>query len=74
MSDNLAVEVWPAGGGRSLPRDGFALLGLVLGERFALEALADDCARDHVYECLFVAKPLHLRAGVGSPANALAMK
>ncbi|HEU0169681.1 MAG TPA: cyclase family protein [Chloroflexota bacterium] len=74
VSDNLAVEVWPAGGGRSLHRDGIALLGLVLGELFDLEALADDCARDHVYECLFVAKPLHLRAGVGSPANALAMK
>ena len=39
-----------------------------------LEALAADCASDGVYECLFVAKPLVIRGGVGSPANALAIK
>jgi hypothetical protein len=47
---------------------------LVLGELFDFETLADDCANDGVYECLFVAKPLNLRGGVGSPANALAIK
>jgi kynurenine formamidase len=75
VSDNLAVELFPTqGGGPSLHRDGIALLGMVLGELFDLESLADDCARDHVYECLFAAKPLNLRGGVGSPANALAIK
>lgn len=75
VSDNLAVELFPSqGGGLTLHRDGIALLGLVLGELFDLDALAADCEQDDVYECLFVAKPLNLRAGVGSPANALAMK
>ena len=39
-----------------------------------LDALADDCARDGVYECLLVSSPLNLYQGVGSPANALAIK
>jgi kynurenine formamidase len=74
-SDSLAVELFPSQpGGVSLHRDGIALLGMVLGELFDLESLASDCFEDHVYECLFMAKPLNLRAGVGSPANALAMK
>ena len=73
-SDNLAVELFPPPGDRSLHREGIALLGLVLGELFDLEALADDCAQDQVYTCLFAAKPLNLRGGVGSPANALAIK
>ena len=76
VSDSLAVEMFPSPPGATvtLHRDGIALLGMVLGELFDLEGLATDCASDGVYECLFVAKPLHLRSGVGSPANALAMK
>ncbi len=76
VSDSLAVEIFPTPPGSSLTlhRDGIALLGMVLGELFDLETLAADCASDGVYECLFVAKPLHLRSGVGSPANAIAMK
>lgn len=74
-ADNLAVEAWPPNRDKKvLHAYGLALLGLVLGELFDFEALAEDCASDGVYECLFVAKPLHLRGGVGSPANALAMK
>jgi kynurenine formamidase len=74
-ADNLAVEAWPPNREKKvLHAWGIALLGLVLGELFDLEALADDCATDRVYECLFVAKPLMLRGGVGSPANALAIK
>ena len=75
VSDNLAVELFPSTPGNpSLHRDGIALLGMVLGELFDLESLAADCVVDSVYEFLFCAKPLHIRAGVGSPANALAMK
>jgi kynurenine formamidase len=74
VSDNLAVELFPSEGGLSLHRDGIALLGMVLGELFDLESLGVDCAADQVYECLFVAKPLNLRSGVGSPANAVALK
>jgi kynurenine formamidase len=50
------------------------MLGLAMGEMFALEDLARDCADDGVYEFFFSAKPLNLLGGVGSPANALAIK
>jgi hypothetical protein len=39
-----------------------------------LEALGDDCAADGVYEFLVTSAPLNLQNGVGSPANALAVK
>lgn len=51
-----------------------ALLGFALGELWDLEALAADCAEDGCHECLIAAKPLNLTGGVGSPANAMAIK
>lgn len=51
-----------------------AMLGLVLGELWDLEALAADCAADGVWECFVAIKPLNLLGGVGSPANAIAIK
>lgn len=50
------------------------LLGLAIGELWDLEALAADCATDGVWECMVTAKPLMLTGGVGSPANAMALK
>jgi kynurenine formamidase len=49
-------------------------LGLLMGEIFDLEALADDCAGDGRYEFLFSAVPLPITGGVGSPVNPLAIK
>jgi kynurenine formamidase len=75
VSDNVAVEAFPFNrDDRVLHAWGIALLGMVFGELFNLEELADDCASDGVYECMFVASPLTLHGGVGSPANALALK
>jgi kynurenine formamidase len=51
-----------------------ALLGMPLGELWALDELADDCRADGIYEFLICAKPLNLIGGVGSPANAMAVK
>jgi kynurenine formamidase len=51
-----------------------ALLGFCIGELWDLESLAADCAETQVYDCMVVAKPLNLVGGVGSPANALAIK
>ncbi|HYQ68178.1 cyclase family protein [Actinophytocola sp.] len=51
-----------------------ALLGMIIGELWKLDELAEDCAADGVYEFLLTAKPLNLRGGVGSPPNALAVK
>lgn len=49
-------------------------MGLLVGEIFDLEALADDCAEDGTYEFLFTAPPLPITGGVGSPVNPLAIK
>jgi Putative cyclase len=50
------------------------LLGIPIGEMWDLDSLGDDCARDHRYHCLIVSSPLNLDRGVGSPANAVAIK
>ncbi|HEX5420950.1 MAG TPA: cyclase family protein [Gammaproteobacteria bacterium] len=54
---------------RTLP-----LLGLPLGELFVLAPLATDCAEDGRYEFMLVSAPLHLRGGIASPPNAVAIK
>jgi len=48
--------------------------GLLLGEIFALDELADACAEDGNYSFLFVAPPLPITGAVGSPINPLAIK
>jgi kynurenine formamidase len=75
--DNITVEVQPAEDSTQyLPLHGALLrdLGLTLGEMFDLDPLAEDCATDGVYECLFVAQPLRIPGAVGSPINPLAIK
>ena len=47
-------------------------MGLTIGEIFQLDELADDCARDGVYECFFSAPPLPITGAVGSPINPVA--
>jgi kynurenine formamidase len=49
-------------------------MGLLVGEIFDLEALGEDCARDGVYEFMFVAPPLPITRAVGSPINPQAIK
>jgi kynurenine formamidase len=49
-------------------------IGLHIGEIFDLEALAEDCADDGVYEFFFVAPPLPVTGAVGSPINPYAIK
>ncbi len=48
--------------------------GVLVGEIFDLEGLAEDCANDGVYEFLFVAPPLPITGAVGSPINPQAIK
>jgi len=48
--------------------------GLLIGEIFDLEALAEDCASDGTYEFFFAAVPLPVTGGVGSPVNPVAVK
>ena len=74
-ADNPAVECQPGD-----PSVGFLhrrlipMLGFALGEWFNFEDLARDCAEDGRYSCFMVSVPLNLPGGVGSPANALAIK
>ncbi len=76
-SDTSAIEVIPFEDATvPLPVHQLCIrdMGLTLGEMFDLDALADDCARDGVYECLLSAPPLKVTGGVGSPINPLAVK
>lgn len=79
-SDTFSVEVWPPDWAEEAWNWGFlhrallGRLGLPLGELWALDALANDCAEDGVYECLVASAPLPVPEGIGSPASALAVK
>lgn len=75
--DNVAVEVAPPEiEGTSLLFHMLALreMGMMLGEIWALDELAADCAQDKVYEFMLVAQPLLLPGAVGSPVAPLAIK
>lgn len=48
--------------------------GVLLGEIFSLDRLADACAADGDYAFCFVAPPLPISRAVGSPINPLAIK
>ncbi|SES09089.1 Putative cyclase [Lentzea xinjiangensis] len=49
-------------------------IGLLVGEMWDLEALAEDCARDGVHEFWLSAAPLPITGAVGSPVNPIAVK
>ncbi|WP_329285501.1 cyclase family protein [Streptomyces sp. NBC_00691] len=49
-------------------------IGLLIGEMWDLEALAEDCADDGVYEFWLTAAPLPITGAVGSPVNPVAVK
>lgn len=50
------------------------MMGITMGEIFYLKDLAEDCAKDKVYEFLFCAPPLPITGAVGSPINPMAVK
>ena len=49
-------------------------IGIVHGEIFSLQELAEDCADDGVYAFFFCAPPLVITHGTGSPINPQAIK
>jgi kynurenine formamidase len=79
-SDTFGVEVWPADMSRQAHPMGFlhhiliGQFGMALGELWWLADLAADCAADGVYEGFLVSAPFNAPGGIGSPANAVAMK
>ena len=76
VSDNPAVEQWPWDllGDNSLHFRTLPRLGLPIGEQYALDALAADCAQDGRWEFFTMSTPLILKGSAGSPPNALAIK
>lgn len=76
-ADNSAVEIVRANGdGPEMPFHMLAIrdIGLLLGELFDFEDLAADCAADGIYSCLFIASPLNMPGGTGSPVSPIAIK
>lgn len=49
-------------------------IGLLVGEMFDFEKLAEDCAGDGRYEFFFMAEPLPVIGSVGGPVNPIAIK
>ncbi|HEX3786559.1 MAG TPA: cyclase family protein [Pseudonocardiaceae bacterium] len=52
---------------------GIVYMGLLLGEIFDLESLAENCHRAGSHEFLLVAPPLPVTGGIGSPINPYAV-
>jgi Putative cyclase len=72
--DNPAVETIPGDPAiGSLHRRILPLLGLALGEFFDFERLTQRCHASGRWSFFFVATPLKLPGGIGSPGNALAI-
>jgi len=74
--DNWAFEVIPSGAPLPLPIHaiGIVYMGLLVGEIFELDALAEACRADGVWAFLFCAPPLPFTGAVGSPVNPLAVR
>lgn len=73
-ADNIAVEPMPIQGAITLHARLLARLGVPFGELWWLDELAAHSAVDGRYTSFLTSAPLHLVGGVGSPANALAIK
>jgi kynurenine formamidase len=75
-ADNLALESMPLDfrEGRFLHFWLIPCFGMPIGELWWLDDLAAACARDRRWTFQLVSAPLHVRGGVGSPPNALAIR
>jgi hypothetical protein len=79
-ADNPGVEAGPFDRSPQAWPHGFmhhcliGQLGFALGELWALGDLARACRRDGRHEALFTAAPDHVVGGIGSAANALAIR
>jgi kynurenine formamidase len=75
-TDTWAFEVIPNPTSIWLPVHavGIVHMGLLLGELFDLEALAEACAADGRYDMLLSAPPLPLVGSVGGPVNPVAIR
>ena len=75
LCDNPAIEVVPGDPAvGSLHRRLLPALGVALGEMFDFDRLVQACKRDGRWTFFFVAAPLHIPGGLGSPGNAVAIR
>ncbi|HEY6296403.1 MAG TPA: cyclase family protein [Streptosporangiaceae bacterium] len=78
--DTFGVEVFPADRGAQAHPFGFlhnmliGQFGMALGELWWLADMAADCAADGIHEMFLVSAPMNAPGGIGSPANAVAIK
>lgn len=73
-ADNPALEMWPPRRDAMLHPHLLGLLGIPIGELFALDDLAEDCAAAGSFDMLVTSAPLHLPGGAASPPNMLAVR
>ena len=70
------ISTAPEEKGSTLPFHKYLMrnIGVYIHEIYWLEDLAEDCAQDGVYEFFYVASPLKIKLGTGSPINPVAIK
>lgn len=76
-SDNWALEVLPSEvPGESFPAHMILIrdMGMLVGEMFDLDALAEDSAADGSFESMLCAPALKFTGGTGTPVNPIAIK
>jgi kynurenine formamidase len=73
-ADNPSLEAWPRMGEEFLHHHLLNLLGIPVGELWALDELAGDCAADGSWDAFLTSAPMRIRGSVGSPANAIAVR
>ncbi|MFC6018019.1 cyclase family protein [Plantactinospora solaniradicis] len=80
VTDGPAVEVWPPDERPEAWPFGFlhqillGQFGMGLGELWWLYDLVEDCRRTGSYDALLISAPMNTPGGLGSPANALAIR
>lgn len=72
-SDNPSLEAWPLTENFLHPHL-LGKLGIPIGELWWLDGLAESCDEDRRYEFLLTSAPLNIPGGVGSTANAMAIR
>jgi kynurenine formamidase len=76
-ADNTSLEKVPQDGDPfqfRLHQTLLPLWGMAVGESWNLYDIAEDCERDGRYTFLLVSVPLNVKGGLGTPANAVAIK
>jgi len=74
-ADNIGVDYSPLGDfSKSAHVTMQRNLGVIFGEMLIFQDLAKACAADRRWEFFFVAVPLYIPGGMGSPANAIAIR